>query len=157
MGYADVQKLHDFKSLRNSSVGAGRDEVLRTVLAIALDPEMASWCLGCVNDAPIMRWPSSLYRVLSRAAFQSPRVWRRCALLLDRTLHEALLPYEGRSAADLVELFLDGRGSLSGDELAALLWCLLRERCHAHDLLAERLGLELQVVAAQRLRATRSS
>ena len=154
MGYADLKKLHDHRSLQAHDPGAGRDEVLRIVLAIALDVETAAWCLGCPAEAPVVRWPSTLYRVLAQAALRSERVWQRCCLLLDRTLHEPLRAYEKRSAAELAELFLEGRESLAGDELAAALWCLIRRRCRSHDLVAERLCLELEVVAAQRLRST---
>jgi hypothetical protein len=154
MGYAQLQKFHDLKSLRSSDANGGRLEVLRIVLATALDVETAAWCLGCPNDAPVVRWPSTLYRVLAQAALHSERTWRRCGLLLDRTLHEPLQGYEKRPAAELAELFVEGRQSLAGDELAAVLWCLIRRRCRSHDLIAERLGLELEVVAAQRLRGT---
>jgi hypothetical protein len=151
MSYVEVQKLHDLKALREDVTGAGRDEVLRLVLAIVLDPETAAWCLGCPTDAPVTRWPSTLYRLLARTALESPAVWRRCALILDRSLHDAVLPYIERSAVELAEVFLDGRESLGGDELAALLWCLIRRRCSSHDLVAERLSLELEVIAARRL------
>ena len=157
MGYADLQKMHDFKPLGSRAVSRGRAEVLRIVLAVALDPEMAAWCLGCRREAGVLRWPSTLYGVLARTAMQSAPVWRRCALLLDRSLHQALVAYEGHAPAELAELFFDGRESLAGDELAALLWCLLRQRSAAHDLIAERLGRELEVVAAQRLGREQSS
>lgn len=101
-----------------------------------------------------MRWPSTLYRILAHAALDSPEVWRRCARLLDRRLCEATLPYADRSAAELAAVFLEGRESLAGDELAAVLWCLIRRRCPSHDLVAERLSRELQVVAARRLSAS---
>ena len=151
MSYAEAQKVHDLKLLREANAGAGRDEVLRLVLAIVLDPETAAWCLGCPMSAPIVRWPSTLYRVLARAALESGTVWRRCAHVVDKTLHEAVLPYAERPPSELAALFLDGRESLGGDELAAVLWCLIRRRCPSHDLVAERLGLELEVVAARRL------
>jgi hypothetical protein len=157
MGYAELQKIYDFKSLGSQRVSRGRAEVLRIVLAVAVDPEMAASCLGCRRDAGVLRWPSTLYGVLARTAMQSAPVWRRCALLLDRSLDEALAAYEGHAPAELAELFFDGRESLSGDELAALLWCLLRQRSAAHDLIAERLGRELEVVAAQRLGCESSS
>lgn len=150
MGYADSRKLHDLRRLRNPNEKAGREEVLRTVLAIALEHELAAWCLGC-PEAAVARWPSTVYRVLAQAALRSPSVWRRCARLLDQTLHEPLRDYATRNPAELTELFIEGRDSLTGEELAALLWCLVRERCSSHDLIAERLGLELEVVAAQRL------
>jgi hypothetical protein len=152
MGYADVQKLHHIRLLQDQTSVAGREEVLRLVLAIVLDVETAAWCLGCPGDAPIARWPSTLYRLLARAALESPAIWRRCAVLVDRTLHDAVLPYTERSAAELTEAFLEGRETLQGDELAGLLWCLVRSRCRSHDLVAERLSLELEVVAARRLR-----
>lgn len=151
MGYAEVQKLHDLRSLRQDTGGRGRSEVLRMVLAVAVDQETAAWCIGCKAPTPIARWPSTLYRIVAHAALGSPRVWRRCALILDRTLHEAVESYADRSAAELAEAFLEGRESLTGEELAALLWCLIRRRCPSHDLVAERLGLELEVVAARRL------
>ena len=65
-----------------------------------------------------------------------------------------MAPYAAHSPAELAEVFLEGRDSLSGDELAALLWCLLRQRSRSNDLIAERLGLELEVVAARRLHET---
>lgn len=151
MGYAEVQKLYDFRSLQTSTASQGRVAVLRLVLAIALDAEMAAWCLGGSRGVSVARWPSTLYQIVARAALESVFVWRRCALLLERSLHEALASYEGRAPADLVELFAEGRESLAGDELAALLWCLVRERCPSHDLIAERLGRELEIVAAHRL------
>jgi len=151
MGYAEVQKLYDFRSLRATPSSQGRAEVLRIVLPIALDAEMAAWCLGGPRDVPVVRWPSTLYQVVARAALESATVWRRCALLLDRSLHDALASYEGHAPSDLAELFAEGRESLAGDELAALLWCLCRERCSSHDLIAEQLGRELETVAARRL------
>jgi len=155
MSYAEVIKLHDIKLLRDRGNDAAREEALRILLAIVLDSASAAWCLGLSTDAPVVRWPSSLYQLLARAALQSSAIWRRCSLLLDRTLHDAIRPYADRSPAELAELFLDGRDSLSGDELAALLWCLIRRQSPSHDMIAERLSLELEVVAARRLhRAT---
>ena len=121
------------------------------VLAVTLDGEMASWCLGHPRDTAISRWPSTVYRVLARSAFNSPATWRRCALLVERTLYEELRVYESRPPAELAELFLEGRETLSGEELAAALWCLIRDRSSSHNLIVERLGHELEVVAAQRL------
>jgi len=157
MGYAEVQKIYDFQSLRFSPASQGRTEVLRIVLAIALDAEMATWCLGGARSVPVARWPSTLYQVVACAALESASVWRRCALLLDRSLQDALASYEGHAPSDLAELFAEGRESLAGEELAALLWCLVRERCPSRDLIAERLGRELETIAAQRLREGRSS
>ena len=151
MSYVEAQKLHDFRLLHEDRAGGGRDEVLRLVLAIVLDSETAAWCLGCSMNAPIVRWPSTLYRVLARAALESGAVWRRCAHVVDKTLHDAVLPYAERPPSELAALFLDGRESLGGDELAAVLWCLIRSRCRSRDLVAERLGPELEVVAARRL------
>ncbi|MGB8328948.1 MAG: hypothetical protein WCE62_02385, partial [Polyangiales bacterium] len=143
------------KLLQDETAGTAPGEVLRTVLAIVLDPQSAAWCLGLSAGAPVVRWPSTLYRVLARTALESSAVWRRCSLLLDRTLEEALRPYAKRSPAELAEVFLDGRESLSGDELAALLWCLIRGRSASHDMVADRLGLELEIVAARRLHVRR--
>ena len=146
------QKAHYISTLRLHPEGSRREEVLRMVLAVALDPQTAAWCAGCQTGAPVNRWPSTLYRLLARTALESASVWQRCAIVLDHTLSHALESYANRSPAELAELFLDGRDSLTGDELAALLWCLIRRRSVSHDLVAERLGLELEVVAAQRLR-----
>lgn len=153
MSYLQAQKMYDLGGLQQGFGGAARDEVLRMVLAIALDAESAAWCLGCTAEAPVVRWPSTLYRLLARAALESSVIWRRCAVLLDRSLEEAMASYAAHSPAELAEVFLEGRDSLSGDELAALLWSLLRHRSSPHDLVAERLGLELEVVAARRLHA----
>jgi hypothetical protein len=151
MTYAVPKKLHDVSVLRKDASATGRDEALRVVLVITLDPVTAAWCLGCPSDAPVTRWPSTLYRVLAQTALESPAVWRRCSLLLDRALHDSVVRYSEHPAVDLAEVFLEGREALSGDELAALLWCLIRRRCRSHDLIAERLSHELEVVAARRL------
>jgi hypothetical protein len=152
MGYAEVQKLHEIKSLGPELGPPSREDVLRVILAIAIDHEAAAWCIGQPSDAPIARWPSTLYRVLARAALQSAEVWWRTSIVLDRALHDAVLPYRNRSAAEVAEAFSEGRDSLDGEELAGLLWCLLRRNSRTEDLVAERLSLELQVVAARRLR-----
>lgn len=155
MSYLEVQKIHDLNGLRHGPGGSAPDEVLRMVLAITLDADLAAWCRGCRTEAPVVRWPSTLYRLLARAALESTVIWRRCALLLDRSLAAAMVPYAAHSPAELAEVFLEGRDSLGGDELAALLWSLLRQRSSSHNLVAERLGLELEVVAARRLQGTR--
>ena len=152
MSYADAQKLHEYQGLAPSLGPGAREEVLRLVLAIALDQQTAAWCMGGRSDAPIARWPSTLYRVLARTSLQSPEVWWRTSLALDRTLRDAVRPYRNRSAAEVAEAFVEGRDSLDGEELAGLLWCLLRRNSRTHDLVAERLSLELEVVAARRLR-----
>ena len=141
--------MYDLSGLQHGTSGAARDDVLRMVLAITLDAESAAWCLGCRAEAPVVRWPSTLYRLLAQAALESTVIWRRCAALLDRSLGAAMVSYTAHSPAELAEVFVEGRDSLSGDELAALLWSLLRQRSRSHDLVAERLGLE--VVAARRL------
>lgn len=148
---ATQQKHNDISTLHRSGQYDRREEVLRMVLAIALDPETAAWCAGCSTGAPVNRWPSTLYRLLARTALESESVWQRCAFVLDHALGAVLQAYADRSPVELAELFLDGRESLAGDELAALLWCLIRRRSASYDLVAERLGLELQVVAARRL------
>jgi len=148
---ATQQKYNDISALQRSGQCDRREEVLRMVLAIALDPETAAWCAGCSTGAPVNRWPSTLYRLLARTALESESVWQRCAFVLDHALGAVLQAYADRSPVELAELFLDGRESLAGDELAALLWCLIRRRSASYDLVAERLGLELQVVAARRL------
>ena len=151
MSYLQAQKMYDLSGLQHGSGEGARDEVLRMVLAITLDAESAAWCLGCAAEAPVVRWPSTLYRLLARAALESTVIWQRCAVLLDRSLAATMGAYAAHSPAELAEVFLEGRDSLSGDELAALLWSLLRQRSRSHDLVAERLGLELEVVAARRL------
>ena len=151
MSYVEAQKVHDLKGLQHGN-GSGPIEALRTVLAITLDYETAAWCLGCRVGQPVTRWPSTLYLILARSALGSPPVWRRCALVLDRTLHEAVRQYEEHPPAELAKLFVEGRESLSGEELAAILWCLVRRRSASHDLVAERLRIELAVIASRRLR-----
>jgi hypothetical protein len=157
MGYADVQKLHEIKTLTPTLGLSSREEVLRLILAIAIDHETAAWCMGRSSEAPVARWPSTLYRVLARAATKSPEVWWRTSLALDKSLHEAVLPYRNRSAAEVAQAFAEGRDSLDGSELAGLLWCLLRRDSRIEDLVAERLRLELEVVAARHLRFRQSS
>lgn len=151
MSYVEAKRLHETRTLRDQAGGGDRAKLLRTVLAIVLDPETAAWCLGRPACTITDRWPSSLYRVVARSAVESPEAWRRCALLLDRTLHQAILSYGERPAAALAEISLEGRESLSGTELAALLWCLIRRRSPSDDLVAQRLSLELELVAARRL------
>lgn len=148
----EVTNPNDFMPLRQDFAESGPDRALRVVLAVTLDQDMAAWCLGRSATAPISQWPSTLYGMLARAAIESPAIWRRCALVLDRMLHEAIMPYASRSAAELAEVFVVGRESLSGEELAALLWCLIRRRSDAQNLVAERLGQELEVIAACRMR-----
>ncbi len=150
--------MHSLKQAKPNDPGhfdwnseAGREEALCTILAIALDPETAAWCAGRSSAGSVHRWPSTLYRLLARAALESSAVWRRCATALDLALADALPSFVDRPAVELAELFVDGRESLTGHELAAVLWCLIRRRSVSHDLVAARLGLELQVVAARRL------
>lgn len=152
MPSAQPRTPNEFTLLRESLAETGPDRALRVVLAVTMDKEMAAWCLGRTSTAPVSQWPSTLYGMLARAAIESPAIWRRCAVLLDRMLHEAIAPYAERSAAELAEVFALGRESLSGEELAALLWCLIRRRSGAQDLVAKRLGQELEVIAAQRMR-----
>ena len=156
MSYAEVQKIHHIRNLRPFTGVAARWEVLRTLCAIALDQETAAWCLGSRQESSVERWPSTIYAVLANAAMESSSVWRRCSAVLDRRLHGWIEPYTERSAAELAEVFSEGRDSLGGEELAALLWCLIRRRCASDDLVAERLSQELEVVAAQRMSAMRS-
>ena len=153
MGYVEVQKLHEITSLTPDPGPGSREDVLRVIAAIALDHETARWCMGQPTDAAVVRWPSTLYRVLARAALRSPDVWWRTSIVLDRALHHAMLPYSRRSAAEVAEAFSLGRDSLDGEGLAALLWSLFRRNNRTDDLVAERLSLELQVVAARRLRS----
>jgi len=157
MSYAEVQKLHKIRSLAPNFGLDSREEVLRLILAIAMSHDTAAWCMGHRSDTPVSRWPSTLYRVLARAALRSAEVWWRTSIVLDRTLHAAVLPYLSRSAAEVAEAFSEGRDSLDGEELAGLLWCLLRRNDRADDLVAIRLSLELQTVAARRLRYRASS
>jgi hypothetical protein len=156
MSYAEVQKIHHIRNLRPFPGVAARWEVLRTICAIALDQDTAAWCLGSRQESSVERWPSTIYAVLANAAMESSSVWRRCSAMLDRRLHGAIEPYTDRSAAELAQAFSEGRESLGGEELAALLWCLIRRRCASDDLVAERLSRELEVVAAQRLNAVLS-
>ena len=142
---------NDIRLLRCDEEGISREEILRTVLAIALDVPTAARCAGLTTDGPVTRWPSTLYRLLARAAIGSPPVWGRCARALDRALARTIAQYQHHAPAELVNTFLDGRESLTGEELATLLWCLIRKRSPGCDLVAERLGLELEVVAARRL------
>jgi hypothetical protein len=152
MSYAELRKLHEIRLLA-PDVGLGsRDEILRVILAIAIDHEMATWCMGQSSETPIARWPSTLYGVLARSALESPEVWRRTSVVLDRALHETIHPYLDRSTAEVAEAFAEGRDTLDGEELAGLLWCLLRRNSRTDDLVVERLSRELQVVAARRLR-----
>ena len=152
MSYSEACKLHDIKRLRGGSDPVGPEEVLRTIFVIVLDPETAAWCLGLHASGAVTRWPSTLYRVLARAALESPSVWNRCRRVLDRRLQTSVSAYTAHCPADLVEVFVDGRDSMDGNELAGLLWCLVRQRCSSHDLVAQRLSTELEVVAARRLR-----
>ncbi|MGD8318154.1 MAG: hypothetical protein PVH21_15480 [Myxococcales bacterium] len=151
MFHLEPQNQSKINNLKLCVGSRQREEVLRMVLAITLDLQTAAWCAGCQADGAVNRWPSTVYRLLARAALHSSSVWQRCAIVLDRALCDTLESYVDHSPAELAELFLDGRESLRGDELAALLWCLIRQRSASHDLVAERLGLELEVVAARRL------
>ncbi|MEM7138992.1 MAG: hypothetical protein AAF500_20630 [Myxococcota bacterium] len=147
----ELIKPNDDDALAATEVVASREEILRVVFAIALDTTEAARCAGWSQDAPVTRWPSTLYRVLASAALHSPLVWRRCARVVDHALGDLMIAYRHHSPVELAEAFVEGRESMSGDELAALLWCLVRKRSQSCDLVAGRLGVELEVVAARRL------
>jgi len=134
----------------------GRDDnamllqALRLVLAVALDRDTAADCIAGASGTGVALWPSSLYGVLAASAVRSPCMWCRCSRLVDASLGQLAGRFDATPPAALVELFVEGRDVLTCRELAALLWCLLRRRDPALDLLSERLGAEFEIVTAYR-------
>ncbi|MCG8554674.1 MAG: hypothetical protein MJD61_05200 [Proteobacteria bacterium] len=124
-------------------------DVLRVVLTVALDRAAAARCLGLSAEQAETLWSSSLYQLLALRASRSSIVWRRCARALDRWL-ERVRRQHGRSLS-LERMLGEDRKLLSGTELAALLWALVRQQSPASDLLARRLGAELETLAERRL------
>jgi hypothetical protein len=59
--------------------------------------------------------------------------------------------FDGKSPSELGYLFTQGRDVLSGGELVALLWTLLKRNQPALDKVTERLQAEFEIVALQRL------
>ena len=124
---------------------------LRFVLVSALDRETAARCMGGDAEVALSLWPSSLYTLLAAAAGRSSLVWRRCARLVDASLEKTLPAFDTMEPAELLEVFAGGPDMLDGQELASLLWSLLRRSDPALAPLVARLGAELEVVATQRL------
>lgn len=142
---------------REEQVTPPGTHALRLVLAMTLDRQTAAACMGVPHEAAVSLWPSSLYRVLAETALASPAVWQRCERCVDGALGECGLRFENHPPAELAQLFLEGRDTCSGVELAALLWTLVKRRCPAAAVISRRLGAELETIAAGRLASERGA
>ena len=90
MGYADVQKLHEIKSLAPGLSSGPREEVLRIILAIAIDHELAAWCMGQPSDAPIGSMTNS-FNTSGSGRFQT-RINARLARFTRTSLYSQCVP-----------------------------------------------------------------
>ena len=129
-------------------------QALRLVLVIALDRDVAARCIDRSADEAESQWPSSLFGSVALAALESPLVWRRCSVLLDAAFGDLSDRCERLPAFEIVGRFGKGRHALSMLELAAMLWSLLRRSQRSLDPIIERLGVELEVAAAERAVST---
>ncbi|GAB4561559.1 MAG: hypothetical protein Tsb0020_09170 [Haliangiales bacterium] len=126
-------------------------EALRIILTIAMDRSSAASCLHLADDEQVSLWPSRLYQQLAAEASRSPDTWRRCAQHVNRSLGRRQRQFTHQQPIELARVFAAGRDSLSGVDLAALLWALLQQRSPMGDLFAGRLGAELETIAERRL------
>lgn len=131
--------------------GEGSIWALRLVLMTVLDRETASLAAGGDPDAALTLWPSSLYTIVAHAAVRSPVAWERCARFVDRSLGDVSVRFDRAAPVELLEHFSEAREVLSGPELAALLWSLIRRSGPLLDAVLGRLGAEVEVIAARRL------
>lgn len=123
---------------------------LRIVLTIALEREAAAACLGEDAEAAVSFWPSSLYGILAAQAAGSTLFWDRCSQHVEESLGETMRQFQALSPSALSRLFREGCQLLNNRELASLLWVLLKRHESVSNLMAGRLGAELEVVAVRR-------
>jgi hypothetical protein len=116
-----------------------------------LDRRTAALAAGGDPDAALSLWPSSLYTLVAHAAVRSPLAWERCARFVDRSLGDVTERFDRAAPVELLEHFSEAREALSGPELAALLWSLIRRSAPLLDAVLGRLGAEVEVIAARRL------
>lgn len=126
-----------------------RQDALRAVLASTVDRNSAALYLG--NRDAVSLWPASLYGQLAEAALASRRVWSLCQRHVDAALAPLGHQFDHKSPSELGNLFTQGRDVLTGIELAALLWTLLKRDEPALDKVTGRLQAEFEIVALQRL------
>lgn len=122
---------------------------LRVVLVLALDRASVASCLGAGRAEGHEVWPSTLYAWAAEAAARSPRVWERCARAIDAALGGWVSPYEDASAARIAELLRLGDAAMTGEEIAAALWTLVRRREPGLARITERLAGEVEVQLAR--------
>lgn len=122
---------------------------LRVVAVVAMDCRSAGECLGVAPLAAPL-WPSTLYAWLAETAATSPTVWDRCARRLDDSLGRWLAPYVGASPEVIARALCERGGTtMSGQEIAAALWALVRRRDRAMDAIIDRLAREAEVSIAR--------
>jgi hypothetical protein len=124
---------------------------LRLVLMTVLDRRAAALAAGVDPEAALTLWPSSLCAVVAQAAVRSPQAWARCKVLVDGALGQYSSRFDQAPPVELLEHFSEAREVLSGQELAALLWSLIRRSGPLLDAVLSRLGAEVEVIAARRL------
>jgi hypothetical protein len=124
---------------------------LRLVLSIALERNAAADCLGDDTENCLSLWPSSLYGILAAEAARSRAVWERCSQQIEHSLGESGRRFLALPPAALSQMFRDNYQVFNNRELAALLWALLKRGEPMSELMAGRLGAELQVVAVKRM------
>jgi len=134
-----------------ASVAPAIARALRVVLVLALDRAAVSACLGSarLREGPV--WPSTLYAWAAETAARSPLVWCRCAAALDDALAPWLATYERAPVARITEVLSprESAAALTGQEIAAALWALVRRREPGLVLVTERLTSEAELLIAK--------
>ncbi len=128
----------------------GRLAALRVVLVVALGPVEASILLSDGEQGgTVCQWPSTVYRGLARAMTPNSTRWQITARYIDKRLARELRQFEGAAPADIAAALSDYRDAFSADELAALLWSMVRLQEPAVDSLLARVAAEVEVVLMQ--------
>lgn len=124
---------------------------LRLVLVIALDRDAVGACLGAGEAVSASLWPSTLYAWAAETAARSPRVFERCATVLDHALAPWMGPYADAPVGRIAEALstADGAAALAGPEVAAALWSLVRRRERGLEPILERLTREAELLVAR--------
>ncbi len=124
----------------------GAESALRTVLVIALSPEEAMGLIAPSDDEdPHSLWSSAVYDVLAQQMLASRARWVWGAASIDRRLSPWLEQFQNRSPIQLTEALRDGRQVWDAQDLAALLWALVRRKDRALDPLFRRVAREIEI------------
>lgn len=136
-------------SAERSSAISTNGRALRLLLAVTLDRGMVSACLGSAHvDERDALWPSTLYAWAAETAARSACVWQRCARALDDALAPCLPSYESASVAQIAETLTlrEASAALTGHEIAAALWAVVRRRDPSLQRVVERLTAEAELL-----------